>query len=493
MKLYAAHQLDFYKVGHADQYPKGTESIYSNFTARSGKHSPVPNAKGIYYGGGQYLFKSFLIDLWQDTFFNQPKDLVIAKYIRRMSAGLSMNITANRLADLHDLGFLPIRIKSLPEGSFVPYKVPFMTMRETISEFAWVSQMLESVISNHIWPFINSMTITAEFLRMYYKYAEMTGGNFDFVPYQTHDFSYRGMFGPQAAAMSGLAALMAGAEGTDTVPALDAAEDYYGAGVYSGQSIPATEHSVMCAGGEQYELETFVRLLTEVYPEGNVSIVSDTWNYWRVMQEFLPKLKPLILARKGTTVFRPDSGDPVNIICGVPFHSNELLRKGTYQHLWDLFGGTINEKGFKVLNPKVNMIYGDSITLARQKEILHKLYIKNFVPGMVLGNGSYVYQGNSTRDTHGLAIKATHVIIDGQPIEIFKDPATDGGTKKSLKGYIHVTKENGEYVAIDQVSEDMEERGLLETVFQDGEIIKETTLTEVRVNVKSNIMKQLHS
>lgn len=491
MKQYAAHQLDFYKTGHADQYPKGIESVYSNFTMRSGNHSNIPNSTGGYIGGMQLFYKSILIDLWNDTFFHQPKNKVISQYKRRISNGLRLDISTNRLEALHDLGYLPIVIKSLPEGAFIPYKVPYITIRETMKEFFWVSQMLESVMSAYTWPMINTINTAAEFLRVFYKYAHLTGGTINAVPYQTHDFSYRGMFGGEAAAMSGLAALLAGVRGTDCVPALDLAEDYYGYSSNYIGSIPATEHSVMCAGGKKYELETFIRILTEIYPSGNVSIVSDTWDYWNVMENFLPILKPYIEARDGTTVFRPDSGDPVKIICGSPFHSREIVRKGTVERLWDVFGGTFNEKGYKVLSPKVNTIYGDSITLPRQEEILHNLTLKGFSPSIVLGIGSYAFQGNSTRDTHGIAMKATNIIKNGKLEEIYKDPITDDGTKKSLKGLVMVIKTGDTYTVEDQVTPQQEARGALEVVFKDGKLIKEVTLDEVRERITNNILKGL--
>lgn len=495
MKQYAAHQLDFYKTGHAAQYPKGTESVYANFTMRSGNHSNVPNAKGGYIGGMQLFYKAILQDLWNDTFFNVRKDTAVDRFVRRIVGGIAsfdIQEARDRMDALHELGYLPIVIKSLPEGSFVPYKVPYITIRETIPEFFWVSQMLESVMSTYTWPMINTMTTAAEFLRVAYQNAKITGGSMDFVPYQIHDFSYRGMFGGEAGAMSGLAMLLAGVRGTDTVPALDLAEDYYDA-FYAdiGGSIPATEHSVMCAGGKEHEFETFVRLITEVHPTGNVSIVSDTWDYWNVMGNFLPRLKPFIDAREGTVVFRPDSGDPVKIICGDPNNGNMYARKGTINCLWDVFGGETNSKGFKMLNPKVNAIYGDSITLDRQGRIYKQLQDQGYSPSIVLGVGSYSLQGNSTRDTHGIAMKATNTICDGESIEIFKDPITDDGVKKSLKGLIMVSKEGDTYTVQDQVTPKQEARGCLEVVFKDGWLEKEVTLDVVRERVTQHILKQI--
>ena len=254
----------------------------------------------------------------------------------------------------------------------------------------------------------------------------------------------------------------------------------------------------MCAGGKEDELETFRRLITEVYPTGFVSIVSDTWDFWKVMTEYLPKLKDEILARDGRLVIRPDSGDPVHIIAGYKHEDFESFQEqsevnssefvGAYQLLWQIFGGTVNEKGYKVLNPKVGIIYGDSITLERQKEIYKRLEERGFAAtNLVLGVGSYTYQYKS-RDSLGFAMKATWCQVNGEGREIFKDPKTDDGTKKSLKGLICVQGDGDKYVAEDQVTKEQEEKGYLQTVFEDGKLVKEWTLSEIRSAVDRSIV-----
>lgn len=293
--------------------------------------------------------------------------------------------------------------------------------------------------------------------------------------------------------------------GSETIPAIAGLEEYYNADAEKeliAATIPATEHSVMCAGGKEDELGTFRRLITEVYPTGFVSIVSDTWDFWKVMIEYLPKLKDEILARDGRLVIRPDSGNPVHIIAGYKHDDFETLQEedeflhivttqeyvGAYQVLWDIFGGTINEKGYKVLNPKVGIIYGDSITLERQKEIYKRLEERGFAAtNLVLGVGSYTYQYKS-RDSLGFAMKATWCQVNGEGREIFKDPRTDDGTKKSLKGLICVAPTpDGSYEAIDQCPKSQEELGELQTVYENGVLIKDWTLEEIRRNVNASI------
>ena len=202
-----------------------------------------------------------------------------------------------------------------------------------------------------------------------------------------HDFSMRGMAGVEAAIMSGMAHLTSFV-GSETIPAIEALEEYYFADADKeliAATVPATEHSVMCAGGKEDEFETFRRLITEVYPKGFISIVSDTWDFWQVITDYVPRLKEDILAREGRVIIRPDSGVPEDIICGVDpakYTKEEYealpehIRKGAYECLWDVFGGRINSKGYKVLDSHIGMIYGDSITLERQKTIYARLESK---------------------------------------------------------------------------------------------------------------------
>jgi nicotinamide phosphoribosyltransferase len=273
--------------------------------------------------------------------------------------------------------------------------------------------------------------------------------------------------------------------GTDSLPAIYGARKHYGATEFVGGSVNATEHSVMCAGGKEDEVETFRRLL-ETYPTGILSVVSDTWDLWKVCTEHVVTLKEEIMARDGKLVIRPDSGDPVDIICGSEstLHTGSPEGKGVIELLWDVFGGTVNEQGYKVLDPHIGAIYGDSITIARADEICARLEAKGFAStNVVLGIGSFTYQYN-TRDTFGFAMKATYVEVDGEGRKIFKDPITDDGTKKSATGLLHVTKANNEYMLVDKVSWAEEAGGELQVIYYDGEFENQTTLMEIKNRLK---------
>lgn len=484
IRYFAPLMLDDYKLRHHEQYPKDTTEVYSNMTARSGKLSNIPNSKGIIFFGLQLFIIDYLIEDWDNHFFNRSEEAAINAYAKH--SGMSIE-SLEHIRQLHKLGYLPLEIKALPEGSYVPYGIPFITIKNTHPDFAWLTNSIESVLSTELWPMIAAITTTAEYLKVFNKYADITGSSKEVVPYQAHNFAFRGMGFREAAVKSGLAHLAAGAKGTDTTYASALAREYYSTSYMNdtkiGSSIPATEHSVMCAGGREGELDTIARLLTEVHPTGPVSIVMDTWDFFKLVAEGLPKIKDIIMNREGVLVIRPDSGDPAKILCGDITSSDSNEAKGLIELLWDIFGGTINEKGYKVLDSHLRAIYGDSITLDRQDKILAGLAAKGFASENVfLGIGSYSYQ-YVTRDTHGIAVKSTAVIRGGFHIPIYKDPKTDGGTKKSASGYLMVTNGINGYGLEQNVSYKAEARGCLETVFSDGFLTKRWDIQDIIARV----------
>ena len=488
---------DGYKVDHRRQYPDDTIKVYSNWTPRM---SRIPGVDKVVVFGIQYFIKKYLIDDFNQNFFSKPIDEVCAKFTRRINNYLGPNqVGEQHIRDLHALGYMPIKIKALPEGTLCPIGVPMLTITNTEWDQFWLTNFLETIMSCILWKPQTSATTAFQYYKEFLRHANLTGSPKDFIQWQGHDFSFRGMSGLEDACMSGAGHLLS-FTGTDTIPAIDFLEEYYGADSDKeliGGSVPATEHSVMCMGMKDNELETFERLITEVYPNGLVSIVSDTWDFWQVMTTYLPALKEDIMARDGRVVIRPDSGCPEDIICGRPGELSEAEAKGAYEVMWDLFGGTINEQGYKVLDTHIGLIYGDSITLDRQKVILSRLEAKGFcASNLVLGIGSFTYE-YVTRDTFGFAMKATYGevlehTLDGanvMPKYIFKNPKTDSGFKKSAKGLLKVVDDRGRLILKDEVSAEAEEAddNMLQVVFLDGKLIKEFTLDEIRKRLKSQL------
>ena len=476
------HLSDGYKVDHRNQYPKGTELVYANWTPRK---SRIKGIDKVVFFGLQYFIKNYLQKEFDQNFFAQPKVAVINRYKRRISSYLGANaITYEHIEALHDLGYLPIEIKALPEGMLTPIRMPMFTIKNTLPEFFWITNFLETILSCIIWLPCTSATTSLAYRKILNRYAEITGGDPEFIPLQAHDFSFRGMAGLEAALMSGAGHLL-NFQGTDTIPAIDFLEEYYNADCDEeivALSVPATEHSVMCMGTQDDEIGTFTRLITETYPNGIVSIVADTWDFWKVITEYLPALSKQIMARAGKVVIRPDSGDPVKIICGDPDAlPNTPAYKGAVECLWETFGGTLTQKGYKLLDEQIGLIYGDSITLERCETICQQLAAKGFAStNLVFGIGSYTYQ-YVTRDTFGFAMKATYGEVNGEGRAIFKNPKTDDGTKISAKGLIRLDGTKTEVLSMqDEVSKTEEMGGLLEVVYRDGKLLKETSLKEIR-------------
>jgi nicotinamide phosphoribosyltransferase len=470
---------DYYKVGHVFQYPANTTLVYSNLTPRKSRFDDIDE---MVFFGLQYFIKEYLIDYFNNNFFRQPKQKVLNDYKRRIITSLGAHLpTYEHLEKLHDVGYLPIEIKALPEGSKVPMRVPCLTIVNTLPEFYWLTNFLETILSSVIWQPCTSATIAYQYRKLLNRYAAETGVPVEFVQWQGHDFSFRGMSSLESAVISGMGHLLS-FTGTDTIPAIDALEQYYQADAEKeliGGSVAATEHSVMCSGSKDGELETFRRLITEVYPDGIVSIVSDTWDLWKVCTEYLSSLKEIVLQRNGKVVIRPDSGDPVKIICGDPEGKTQMERKGVVELLWDVFGGTVTDKGYKLLDSHIGAIYGDSINLQRAQAICEGLKQKGFASQVVFGIGSFTYQYN-TRDSFGMAMKATYVEVNGEGREIFKNPVTDDGTKQSATGLLQVKKENGKYVLVDKVTKEAEQQSELKTIYKNGKLVREYSLSEIR-------------
>lgn len=511
---------DFYKLSHREQYPKGTTKVYSTLTPRSNRFAPWSDE--IVFFGLQYFIKEYLIDRFNNEFFNKPKDEVLYLYKTFIKQTLGKDDDGEHLAKLHDLGYLPLKIQALPEGALVPVKVPVLAIENTHPDFYWLTNFIETIMSTSLWQPMTSATLAKEYAKVLSQAAKITTGDDSFVAYQAHDFSMRGMSSEQTAMTSGMGHLTS-FKGTDTIPAIFGAHKYYNAPLDSttGTSIPATEHSVMCAWGQTSELDLLKELMTNIYPNGLFSVVCDTWDFWKVVSEYLPQLKDVIMSRDGKVVIRPDSGDVVEIICGkevvltdklvdkqddLLYYNNDtreyykngqvyeasVEEKGLIESLYDIFGGEMLNTGYRVLDQHIGAIYGDSITLERAHEIVNRLMMKRFAStNIVLGVGSFSYQYH-TRDTFGWAVKATYAEVNGEQLLLFKDPKTDDGTKRSQRGRVNVIiDKHGQYKVEDGYLEDRPDSEF-DVVFEDGNLLVEYTLDDIRDRIDYQIELTSH-
>lgn len=577
---------DGYKVGHKKMLAPGTTRLYGTEIPRSLKYLPIADKVVSFL---QQFSVRWLHDMFEDLFFKAPKEDALL-FIKDMSLYLSLPYDGKHFEELHDLQYLPMQYCSLEEGIETNPNIPHLVFINTVDGFAWLTLYLETILSSIRWKGAVASTIALSYKRNAIEWVTKTDpDNLWLVDYMCHDFSSRGL-NPHDQIAVGLSHATC-FRGSDTLVTIPAARYYYNEpkDQVCINSVNASEHSVSTTKiftvGEQQMIADWL----ELFPEGIFSLVSDTFDLWRLITEYLPANKEAIMARKGKLVIRPDSGDPVDIICGTGtkytdiskyFPEGEVLpeyfedylldevredtphgergpseygniyiirgklygahihniewnrhdkqyyfidmyekakitvtekewspaAKGVIELLWDIFGGTINEQGYKVLDPHIGAIYGDSITPARQLEIYRRLAAKGFAAtNIILGIGSYTYQYN-TRDTIGMAIKGAWfeikeyvVASDHETKEpglhttafnIYKDPVTDDGTKKSLKGFQFVyTDTDGEIKVESEVSEEkaFSDQNMLKCIYKDGIFYNQTSLTKIRENINKLI------
>lgn len=539
MNLFAPFNSDGYKLGHAAMYAVGTESVYSNLTPRSDRiykrnATRYYNGKLVLVGVQGSLLE--MVENW-DKFFKMDKGIAIARFKLLCDNYLGVNVVStDELSKLHNLGFLPLEVKTLDEGTQVPMGIPVLTVTNTIDHAYWLVNFLETTISNLTWKASTAATIATEYRAMLKDFALKTGTPPEVVAFQAHDFSARGMSGPEDAARTGFGHIAVGNLGTDSLGSVLYAQEYYGGGAFVAASVPATEHAVatsnilrieseltsgsyhfidnehgeifskMVANFEDLRLIAEVMFLYELmlrFPTGILSYVTDSFDFWAMISKGLPYLKAVILRRKGNgvtpgkLVIRPDSGDPADVICGLTDFEgrtdvSEAEFNGAIRTLAGIFGTTNTKTGHCMLDEHIGLIYGDSITTQRCLDILERLDKMGYASGnVVFGVGSFTYQC-VTRDTFGFAVKATHTVVNGKPIAIFKDPKTDS-KKKSAKGLLYVGREAlftnngdlkgyGEIILNDDVAHDIEsdESNLLKRRFYNGQFSNMTTIDEIR-------------
>ena len=562
--------IDFYKACHAEQYPAGMTKIYSPGTPRL---SRLPDIKEVTYIGGQGFSKDILIKAFTEAFFSLPEEEVVRQYKRVMMNTLTRDESrADKIRALHQLGYLPIALYTVPEGTATAIGVPQSCFVNTHPDFAWLTNTLETLYSCYIWHIQIAAEVGKRYRKIVDEYVEKTCDLEVRAARMLGDFSMRGQHCDQSA-MKASAAWLCSFLNTATVPAIMWLEDNYNCDIEKeevGFGALSFEHSTVTSnyaidGDEETLLK---RALTEIYPNDNFSFLTDSYDHDNFLLNVVPKCKDEILAHNGTILFRGDSGDPIEIIAGkkieavlldkdeleeleeyfryyardneldwetryfningtfykVDFEPEYIQERGAYSDcdydflddynikyeevepslellgmVWYLdqqFGSTLNSKGYKVLNPHVKAIYGDSMTPSRVREAYARLAAQGYaINNVVFGVGSFSFMGIETidedgnvsygpytRDTFGYAIKATYgEDADGNPVMIYKQPKALAW-KKSPKGCIIVAPDGQSYTDGHTFEEAHGEgvENLLQLVFKDGKMVKETSLAEIR-------------
>lgn len=570
--------IDFYKAVHSEMYPKNITKVYSPYTPRMSRLFDVDK---VIYFGGQAFCKEYLIKAFNENFFNRPEEEVVKEYERVLTNTLGPNTyNSEKIRKLHQLGYLPIKMYAVPEGTKTSIGVPQSVFVNTHPDFAWLTNTLETAYSCFMWHIQVSAEVGYRYRNIVQKYRDMTCDEDVRTARLLGDFSMRGQHSPESAMKSSAGWLLSFLN-TATVPAIMWMEDNYNCNIEKeevGFGAISTEHSVMCSN---YSVDgdeiTFIkRLLTEVYPNSSFSMVSDSYDFWHLVTEILPQCKEEIINHNGYLAIRGDSGDPVEIMAGKkiefiePYDKEEkenLFTDKKYTQDWlysycrdneieelcslyfnfnnkyyqvdvypnwtnerggwtsnkyyfiedygfkfneinpnpqlmglvwtldQIFGHTVNDKGYKVLPPYIKGLYGDSITPQRCEEIYKRLAAQGYaINNVSLGVGSFSFMcletfnkegvanySPYTRDTFGIAIKATYGEINNEPIMIFKNPK-ELSWKKSQKGCVVVSK-NGEEYSDNFTYEEAHlenKENLLEPVFENGRMLKEQTLAEIR-------------
>jgi nicotinamide phosphoribosyltransferase len=481
---------DFYKAVHSEMLNPGMTKSVSYYTPRKSRVNRWPKVVNF---GLQMFIKNWLIDEFNENFFNRPEDEVVAEYKRVLDNAMGKDIyDINKVRKLHKLGYLPIEIISIPEGVEVPMRCPIFGITNTHDEFAWLPQALESLISAEVWYPMITATVGHTYRQIVDKYYDLTCD--DNIPHRRAlgNFDFRGDMGVDAALKAAAGWLMSFVN-TATVPAIPFMEQMYNCDCTKeevGFGAVSTEHFVMCSNfAVDGDERTFLkRLLTELYPNTSFSCVCDSYDYWNVVENILPSLKDEIIAHNGCFLVRGDSGDCVDVVTKTVFK------------LWELFGGTVNTKGYKVLDPHVKALYGDSITVERAEKIYQILMDNGFAASNVsLGVGSFSMHCIEedgmlkpfTRDTFSSCIKACDAVINGKEYPIFKDPKTDRetgeGFKKSQRGACRVFLKDGELTYEDGLTyEESLKNNIMRPVFRDGKLLVDYTIKQVRNQLNKN-------
>lgn len=473
---------DSYKPTHWKQYPKGTQKVYSYLESRGGKFNET-----MFYGL-QYIIKKYLMGkVVTDEKIKQAKKLIDA----HLGPGLFNEAGWRYILQVHN-GHLPIRIKAVPEGTSVKTGNVLVTVENTDPEVPWLTNYIETILLQ-VWYPITVCTLSHEIKKVLINYLKKTT-DYDnekinsIVSFMLHDFGYRGASSVESAGIGGSAHIV-NFMGTDTVAALEYVMEYYNTDNVMAFSIPASEHSTITSWGSENEVKAFENML-DSYPTGLVACVSDSFDIIRACREYWGgQLKEKILNRNGRLVIRPDSGDPVQTL------------KVVFKVLWEQFGGEINSKGFKVLHPNVRVIQGDGVNYESIGQICEMMIQEGFsVENIAFGMGGALLQ-KVDRDTQKFAFKCSSIIINGEEIDVRKNPIeiNERGErvesfKKSKAGRLKLIEDDSfDGAGNDSPNYHTHEHSTDETddqlveVFLNGELMKEWTFEEIRERANQSL------
>ena len=512
MDLLKPHiSTDFYKVAHAMNvnmegqsvaglHPVGISRMYLGLTPRGNSYFPYDDKMVVF---GYEFFVHSLNNTWKKNFFDKPWSELEEDFdvFGMMSSESIQESVAAKFKAMHELGYLPLNVKSLPEGTLAPMRVPVFTIENTHPDFYWLPGYLETTTLANTFVTSTVASTARQFLKIAHEFAELAADSTDYINFQFHDFSQRGQHGDEAAVLSGIGHL-ASFKGSDSISAVYAASQHWkdtDKGQMIGGSVVATEHSIMESLGGAFGTDAQGQIdawesLIDRNQDSILSVVTDTYDHWEIFDVVLPALKDKILARNGKLVLRPDSISEYRESNGEHITSVEMQLVRILESLYATFGGTINSKGYKVLDPHVGVLHGEGVTLENIESYFTAMTDAGFSPeNLVFGVGAYVYSVKVSRDDFAQAIKASAAIIDGKEVAIFKKPKSKKESfKRSPKGVVSIHGESGEYTMVEELTFDQAENdpeNKLRLIMQDGVVMNPTPLTDIRELIKSELHK----
>jgi nicotinamide phosphoribosyltransferase len=453
---------DSYKVSMFKQYPAGTTGVYSYIESRGGRYDST-----VFFGL-QAFIKEYLLEPITQSDIDIADEILTAHGEPFNRAGWQY------ILDKH-MGYLPVVIRAVPEGTVVPVKNVLATIENTDPECFWLTTWLETALLRAVWYGTTVATQSYTIKQVILDFLERTGDP-NLIDFKLHDFGARGVSSLESAGIGGAAHLV-NFMGTDTITGILFAREYYNAGI-AGFSIPAAEHSTITSWGRDGEVDAYRNILNNFASPGSiVAIVSDSYDIYNAVENLWGgELRQQVIDSGATVVIRPDSGDPVEV--------NRRL----VEMLGKKFGYTTNSKGFKVLN-NVRLIQGDGINELTVRSILGSFMAMGWsADNIAFGMGGALLQ-IVDRDTQKFAMKASSAEINGKWVDVVKDPATDPG-KKSKAGRVTLWKSGREYFSCVGKPKTWTDYGVgdatevLEEVYRDGKLVKEITFDEVRANAR---------
>ena len=451
---------DSYKVSMFKQYPAGTTGVYSYIESRGGRYD-----RTVFFGL-QAFIKEYLLEPISQADIDIADEILTAHGEPFNRAGWQY------ILDKHN-GFLPVVIRAVPEGTVVPTKHVLATIENTDPECFWLTTWLETALLRAIWYPTTVATQSRAIKELILDYLEKTGDPTT-IDFKLHDFGARGVSSMESSGIGGAAHLV-NFMGTDTITGVLYAREYYNAGI-AGFSIPAAEHSTITSWGREGEVNAYRNMLNQFAKPGSiVAIVSDSYDVFNAASKLWgEELRQQVIESGATVVIRPDSGDPVTV-------NRQLI-----EILGEKFGYTTNAKGFKVLN-NVRLIQGDGVNELTIRSILGAFMAMGWsADNIAFGMGGALLQ-QVDRDTQKFAMKCSSVQVNGEWVDVMKDPITDSG-KKSKAGRVTLWKSGGDYVSSINAPSGWSDKAIgpwtdvLEPVYRNGKLLKEIDFATVRAN-----------